>query len=94
MGLSLASVVRGPGQVAAMSWDVAKLTFTTRFQLREFVEQAWFVAGHWWDVTGAARVGLRTAWIGRDEGVLLPSAPEPDVRAADLREAAEAIAAA
>jgi phospholipid/cholesterol/gamma-HCH transport system permease protein len=44
MGLSLASVVRGPGQVAAMSWDVAKLTFTTRFQSREFVEQAWFVA--------------------------------------------------
>ncbi len=44
MGLSLASVVRGPGQVAAMSWDVAKLTFTTRFQMREFVEQAWFVA--------------------------------------------------
>jgi phospholipid/cholesterol/gamma-HCH transport system permease protein len=26
-----------------MSWDVAKMTFTTRFQLREFVEQAWFV---------------------------------------------------
>jgi len=44
MGVSLASVVRGPGEVAAMSWDVAKLTFTTRFQLREFVEQAWFVA--------------------------------------------------
>jgi phospholipid/cholesterol/gamma-HCH transport system permease protein len=44
MGVSLASVVRGPGQVAAMSWDVAKLTFTTRFQGREFVEQAWFVA--------------------------------------------------
>ncbi|MDX6233302.1 MAG: phospholipid/cholesterol/gamma-HCH transport system permease protein [Nocardioidaceae bacterium] len=44
MGLSLASVVRGPGEVAAMSWDVAKLTFTTRFQTREFVEQAWFVA--------------------------------------------------
>ncbi len=44
MGLSLAAVVRGPGEVAAMSWDVAKLTFTTRFQTREFVEQAWFVA--------------------------------------------------
>jgi phospholipid/cholesterol/gamma-HCH transport system permease protein len=44
MGLSLASVVRGPGQVAAMSWDVARLAFTTRFQTREFVEQAWFVA--------------------------------------------------
>jgi phospholipid/cholesterol/gamma-HCH transport system permease protein len=44
MGVSLASVVRGPGHVAAMSWDVVKLTFTTRFQAREFVEQAWFVA--------------------------------------------------
>jgi len=43
MGLSLASVVRGPGQVAAMSLDVTKLTFTTQFQFREFVEQAWFV---------------------------------------------------
>ena len=44
MGVSLATVFRGPGHIAAMSWDVAKLTFTTRFQLREFVEQAWFVA--------------------------------------------------
>ena len=43
MGLSPSSVVRGPGQVAAMSWDVIKLTFTTRFQTREFIEQAWFV---------------------------------------------------
>ncbi|AXT84355.1 ABC transporter permease [Aeromicrobium sp. A1-2] len=44
MGMSIASVVRGPGEVAAMAWDVVKLTFTTRFQTREFVEQAWFVA--------------------------------------------------
>ncbi|MGI9084972.1 MAG: MlaE family ABC transporter permease [Aeromicrobium sp.] len=43
MGLSPATVLRGPGQVAAMSWDVLKLAFTTRFQGREFVEQAWFV---------------------------------------------------
>src|SRR5918999_3012471 len=43
MGMSPASVLRGPGQVAGMSWDVAKMTFTTRFQFREFVEQAWFV---------------------------------------------------
>jgi 2-haloacid dehalogenase len=56
--------------------------------------ETWFVAGHWWDVAGAKRVGLRTAWVGRDEGALLDSAPEPDVRAADLKEAAEAIAAA
>ncbi|WP_332662600.1 MlaE family ABC transporter permease [Aeromicrobium sp.] len=44
MGVSLASVVRGPGNIAAMSWDVVKLTFTTRFQAREFIEQAWFIA--------------------------------------------------
>src|SRR5215218_250772 len=56
--------------------------------------ETWFVAGHWWDVTGAKRAGLRTVWIARDEGALLTSAPEPDVRAADLKEAAEAIAAA
>jgi len=43
MGMSPAAVLRGPGQVAAMSWDVAKMTFTTKFQLREFVEQAWFI---------------------------------------------------
>jgi 2-haloacid dehalogenase len=54
----------------------------------------WFVAGHWWDVAGAKRVGLRTAWIARDEGALLQTAPEPDVRAPDLVAAAEAIAAA
>jgi 2-haloacid dehalogenase len=56
--------------------------------------ETWFVAGHWWDVAGAKRAGLRTAWIGRDEGVLLDTVPGPDVRAADLKEAAEAIAAA
>ena len=56
--------------------------------------ETWFVAGHWWDFAGAKRAGLRTAWIARDEGALLQTAPEPDVRAADLREAAEAIAAA
>jgi 2-haloacid dehalogenase len=56
--------------------------------------ETWFVAGHWWDVAGAKRVGLRTAWVGRHEGALLDSTPEPDVRAADLKQAVEAIAAA
>jgi 2-haloacid dehalogenase len=56
--------------------------------------ETWFVAGHWWDVWGAKRAGLRTAWVGRDEGALIDSVPEPDVRAADLAEAAERIAAA
>ena len=53
-----------------------------------------FVAAHWWDVAGAKRAGLRTVWIARDEGPLLETAPEPDVRAADLAEAAEALTAA
>src|SRR3954452_17259414 len=55
--------------------------------------ETWLVAGHWWDVAGAKRAGLRTVWIARDEGALLSSAPEPDVGAADLKEVAEAIAA-
>ncbi|WP_310529138.1 ABC transporter permease [Nocardioides sp.] len=43
MGFSAVSVVRGPGELAAMVLDVTKLTFTTRFQFREFIEQAWFI---------------------------------------------------
>ena len=55
---------------------------------------AWFVAGHWWDVAGAKRAGMRTAWIARDEGALLETASPPDVRAADLAEAVDGIGAA
>ena len=55
---------------------------------------AWFVAGHWWDVAGAKAAGLRTVWIAHDERVLLATTPEPDIRAADLAEAAAAIVAA
>jgi phospholipid/cholesterol/gamma-HCH transport system permease protein len=43
MGFSAVSVVRGPGELAAMVIDVTRLTFTTRFQFREFIEQAWFI---------------------------------------------------
>lgn len=56
--------------------------------------EPWLVAGHWWDVTGAKRAGMRTAWIGRDEGVLLPGLPAPDVLAPDLATAAARIVAA
>jgi 2-haloacid dehalogenase len=51
----------------------------------------WFVAG----TGGTWRRQARRDAHGvdrRDEGALLSSAPEPDVRAADLKEAAEAIA--
>lgn len=43
MGVSAASMVRGPGEVMAMVIDVTKAVFTSRFQGREFVEQAWFI---------------------------------------------------
>jgi len=43
MGFSAVSAVRGPGELAAMVIDVTRLTFTTRFQFREFIEQAWFI---------------------------------------------------
>ncbi len=56
--------------------------------------ETWMVAGHWWDVAGAKRAGLRTAWIARDEGELLSTTPAPDVRAEDLADAVGRIAAA
>ena len=43
MGINAASIVRGPGEIAAMVTDVTKAVFTTKFQAREFIEQAWFI---------------------------------------------------
>jgi phospholipid/cholesterol/gamma-HCH transport system permease protein len=43
VGFSAVSVVRGPGEIAAMVVEVTKQIFTSRFQGREFVEQAWFI---------------------------------------------------
>jgi phospholipid/cholesterol/gamma-HCH transport system permease protein len=37
------SVLRGPGEIAAMVVEVTKRIFTRPFQFREFVEQAWFI---------------------------------------------------
>jgi 2-haloacid dehalogenase len=48
----------------------------------------WLVAAHAWDVAGASRAGLRTAWISRSEGQYLAVYPKPDVIARDPREAA------
>ncbi len=43
MAFSAVSVIRGPGEIAAMVVEVTKLIFTRPFQFREFVEQAWFI---------------------------------------------------
>jgi 2-haloacid dehalogenase len=52
---------------------------------------AWFVAAHWWDVTGAKRAGFRTVWVSRDDLVLAPTAEAPDLEAPDLLTAARRI---
>ncbi|CAN5414064.1 ABC transporter permease [soil metagenome] len=43
MALTATAVLRGPGEIAAMTIDVIKRIFTTPFQFREFIEQAWFI---------------------------------------------------
>ena len=53
--------------------------------------EAWFVAGHWWDIAGAHFAGLRTAWISRTDIAYPIAMPPPDVRGADLAEVAEAL---
>src|SRR3954469_17617194 len=53
--------------------------------------EAWFVAGHWWDVAGAAYAGLRTAWVSRTDRSYPVAMPAPDVRGADIQEVAAAI---
>ena len=55
--------------------------------------ETWLVAAHWWDVLGASRAGLRTAWVARKERVLLASVV-PDVSGDDLLAAAQAVIAA
>ena len=43
MAFTVVSVLRGPGEIAAMTVDVTKRIFTKPFQVREFIEQAWFI---------------------------------------------------
>jgi 2-haloacid dehalogenase len=53
--------------------------------------EAWFVAGHWWDVAGAAFAGLRTAWISRTDLAYPDAMPAPDVSGPDLASVAAAM---
>lgn len=50
---------------------------------------AMLVAVHPWDIDGAARAGLATAWINRDSGVYPGYFRSPDLRARSLTELAE-----
>lgn len=51
----------------------------------------WLVAAHAWDVAGAARRGLRTAWISSLERTYLDPYPAPDIEASDPSTAIRAI---
>jgi 2-haloacid dehalogenase len=53
--------------------------------------EACMVAAHGWDLMGAKRVGLATAWVSRTERHLLATLPAPDVCADDLVGAATQI---
>lgn len=52
-------------------------------------EEIWMVAAHAWDIAGAAAAGCRTVFINREGTVMNPAGPQPDITAADLRDAAE-----
>jgi 2-haloacid dehalogenase len=58
---------------------------------RAGVTDAWFVAGHWWDIAGAAYAGLRTAWVSRTDLAYPDAMPAPDVTGADVAVVATAI---
>jgi 2-haloacid dehalogenase len=46
--------------------------------------QVMLVSGHEWDVAGASRAGLRTAWIARGERFAPTLGEHPDMQANDL----------
>lgn len=51
----------------------------------------WMVAVHAWDIVGAARAGLRTAFITQEEKDYLSIYPQPEVVVSNLVEAANKI---
>ena len=51
-------------------------------------EECMLVAAHGWDVAGALWVGWRAAFLSRPGAQLYPLAPEPEIVAPDLGEAA------
>lgn len=53
--------------------------------------ETWMVAAHAWDIAGASRAGLRTAFITSVEGLYLDVYPKPDLTANSLLEAARAM---
>lgn len=53
------------------------------------VKNAMMVAAHGWDITGAMRVGLRTAFIQRSGKFIFPLAEKPTIETANIMTLAE-----
>lgn len=49
-------------------------------------EDSMLIAAHAWDITGAQRAGLRTAFVNRPGKFLYPLAQQPEIMGKDLRE--------
>lgn len=54
--------------------------------------ELWMIAAHAWDIAGASRAGMRTAFITEVEGEYLGVYPQPDITADNLMAAARKIA--
>jgi 2-haloacid dehalogenase len=54
----------------------------------------WMVAAHAWDLQGAGRAGMRSAWVSQKERRWLGIYPEPDARAENLAALAHEMVAA
>lgn len=90
--LDAVEMVLGTDQVEAFKPDPRPYAHAV-VQSQGPPSDAWLVAAHWWDVLGAKRAGMRTAFVG--ERAELPGVvPLPDVVAPDLPAAAVAILAA
>jgi len=49
------------------------------------------IAAHAWDIVGAQRSGMQTAFIARPDQELYPLAPEPDIVGDTLKEVAQSL---
>lgn len=57
------------------------------------LDEMMMVAAHAWDITGAAVVGCRTAFIARPGKVLNPAGSQPDIHGNDLQDFARQLLA-
>ena len=53
-------------------------------QLQLNLNEILLVSSHGWDIAGAARAGMRTAYLKRKNQMLIPLAPKPDFICEDL----------